>query len=125
THGAAADDGQRGVDVDAAGARGEEEPAFEVLQVVDGERVEPLAVDGEDPLRQEPGVEGEQTARVLRRGIDVTLLVTDDERVSIENVDLTDGHRSWSFLVFRPEAAFVFRPAAAWAAAVRAAAADA
>ena len=52
---------QLGVDVDGAGAGDQEEPGLEVLQVVDGQRVEPLAVDGEHPLRQEPGVE--RTAR--------------------------------------------------------------
>ena len=62
--GALADHRQLGVDVDGAGARDEEEARLEVLQVVDRERVEPLAVDGEHPLRQEARVEREEAGRV-------------------------------------------------------------
>ena len=68
---ALADHRQLGVDVDGAGARHEEEPGLEVLQVVDRQRVEPLAVDGEHPPGEEPGVEGEQPGRIGRRRLDV------------------------------------------------------
>ena len=47
--GALADHRQLGVDVDGAGARHEEEPGLEVLQVVGRQRVQPLAVDGQHP----------------------------------------------------------------------------
>ena len=46
---AAADHGQLGVDVDGAGARDEEEAGFEVLEIVDRERVQPLPVHASAP----------------------------------------------------------------------------
>ena len=85
---------QRRVDVDGAGAGRQEEPGLEVLQIVDGEWVEPLPVDRQNPLRQEAGVEREQTGRVLGRGVDVTPPVADHEGVPIENAHLTSGHRA-------------------------------
>ena len=61
--GAPADHRQLRVDVHRAGARHEEEARLEVLQVVDRERVHPLAVDRQHPLRQEPRVEREEAGR--------------------------------------------------------------
>ena len=86
------DDRQVGIHIDGAGTRHEEEAGFEVLQLVDRQGVESLVVDREYPLGQEPGVEGEQTRGVGERGLDVTAPVTDDERVSVE--DLDDVRRS-------------------------------
>ena len=61
-----ADHRQLRVDVDRPGARHEEEARLEVLEVVGRERVQPLAVDGEHPAREEAGVEREQPGRVGR-----------------------------------------------------------
>ena len=66
-----ADHRQRRVHVDAPDPGDEEEPGLEVLQVVGRQRGETLAVHGEHPLRQEPGVEREQPGRVGRRRLDV------------------------------------------------------
>jgi hypothetical protein len=52
-----ADDRERGVDVDRAATRHQEEPGLEVLQVVGRQGGQSLAVDCQDPLGQEPGVE--------------------------------------------------------------------
>ena len=87
-HGALADHRELGVDVDGAGARHQEEPGLEVLQVVHRQRVEPLAVDGEHPLGEEPRVEREQAGRIGQRGLDVAGLVADDEGVAVEDLDL-------------------------------------
>ena len=87
-HGALADDRCLRVDVDGPGARHQEEPGLEVLQVVDGQGVEALPVDGEHPARQEPGVEGEQPGRIGQRGFDVAAVVTHDERVAVEDLDV-------------------------------------
>ena len=65
-HGPLADDRQLGVDVHRAGAGNKEEARLEVLQVVDRERVELLAVDRQHPTRQEAGVEGEEAGRFGR-----------------------------------------------------------
>ena len=75
------------VDVDGAGAGDQEEPGLEVLEVVGGERVEPLAVDREHPPGEEAGVEGEQARRIGRRRLDVAPRVADDERVAVEDPD--------------------------------------
>ena len=69
--GALADHRELGVDVDGAGAGHQEEAGLEVLQVVDRQGVEPLAVDREHPLREEARVEGEQAGRVGHRRFDV------------------------------------------------------
>src|SRR5690606_20870331 len=80
------------VDVLRGGAGHEEEPRLVVLQVVYGQRLEPLAVDGQDPGRQEPCVEGEQPGRGGRRGLDVAAVVADHERVTGEDVDHPVAH---------------------------------
>ena len=54
---ARADHRELGIDVHGAGAGHEEEARLEVLEIVGGERVQALAVDGQHPLRQEPRVE--------------------------------------------------------------------
>ena len=91
-HRAMADHRQLGVDVDRPGSGHEEEPRQEVLQVVDGQRVEPLAVDRQLPLRQEAGVEREQAGGIRRRGVDVALPVADDERVAVQDLDQLIAH---------------------------------
>ena len=83
-----ADDRRLGVDVDGPGARHQEEPGLEVLQVVHRQRVEPLAVDREHPPGEEPRVEREQAGRIGRRRLDVAGFVADDERVAVEDLDL-------------------------------------
>ena len=68
---ALADHRQLRVDVDRAGPGNEEEARLEVLQIVDGERVEPLAVHGQHPFREEARVEREEAGRVGERRLDV------------------------------------------------------
>jgi hypothetical protein len=52
-----ANHGQLRVDIDRSGARDEEEAGLEVLEVVDGQRIETLAVDSQHPGREEAVVE--------------------------------------------------------------------
>ncbi len=85
--GAPPDHGQLGIDVDRPRARNEEEARLEVLQVVDRERIEPLAVHCQDPRREEAVVEREETGRVGERCLDVAARVADDEGVAVENLD--------------------------------------
>ena len=87
-----ADHGQLRVDVDGAGPRHQEEPGLEVLQVVDGERVEALAVHGEHPGREEAGVEREQARRIGERRLDVAAGVAHDEGVPVEDLDDAVAH---------------------------------
>ena len=89
---ALADHRELRVDVDGAGAGHEEEARLEVLQVVDRERVEPLTVHRQHPLREEAGVEGEEAGRVAERRLDVAARVADDERVAVEDLDETVVH---------------------------------
>ena len=86
-HGALPDHRELRVDVDGSGPGDEEEAGLEVLEVVDRERVQPLAVHGEDPAREEAGVEGEEPGRIGERRLDVAALVADDERVAVEDLD--------------------------------------
>ena len=88
-----ADDRQLGVDVDRPGPGHEEEARLEVLEVVDRQRVEPLAVDRQHPARQEPRVEREESRRLGGRCLDVAALVADDERVAVEDPDDLASHR--------------------------------
>ena len=80
------------VDVDRSGSRNEEEAGFEVLQVVRGECVQPIAVHGEDPLREEARIEREEAGRVGERRLDVSIVVADDERVPVEDLDQLAAH---------------------------------
>ena len=91
-HGPLADHRQLGVDVDGARARDEEEARLEVLQVVGGERVQALAVDGEHPHREEARVEREQPGGVGERGLDVAPRVADHERIALEDLDEIVAH---------------------------------
>ena len=61
---ASPDDRELRVDVHRPRSRHEEEAGLEVLQVVDRERVQALAVDRQDPAREEARVVGEETGRV-------------------------------------------------------------
>ena len=90
--GALADDRELGVDVDGARARHQEEAGLEVLQIVDREGVEPLAVDGEHPLRQESRVEREQSGGIGERRFDVAGAVADHEGIAVQDLDLR-AHR--------------------------------
>jgi hypothetical protein len=94
-----ADHGQLRVDVHGAGPRHQEEPGLEVLQVVDGERVEALAVHGEHPGRQESGIEGEQARRIGERCLDVTARIAHDESVPVEDLDDPVAHDRPPFAV--------------------------
>ena len=80
------DDRQLGVDVHGPRAGHEEEARLEVLQVVHREGVEALAVDRQDPAREEPGVEREQPRRIGQRGLDVAAVVADHEGVAVEDL---------------------------------------
>src|SRR5262249_10846210 len=82
---ALADDRQLGVDVDRARPGHEEEARLEVLQVVDRERIQALAVDREHPAREEARVEREETRRVGERRLHVAVRVADADRVAIED----------------------------------------
>ncbi len=93
TDGALADDRELRIDVHRSRGGNEEEPHFEVLQVVSGEGGEPHVVHRQDPRREEPRVVGEQTRGIGRRCLDVTALIADDERVAIEDPDHGLGHR--------------------------------
>lgn len=64
-HGPPPDHREISVDVDGACARDEEELRLEVLEVVDRQRREPFAGQGQDPPREEPGVE-RRNVRMLR-----------------------------------------------------------
>ncbi len=86
------DDRELRVDVDGPGAGHEEEAGLEVLQVVDGERVETFAVHREDPLREEARIEGEEAGGIGHRRLDVSALVADDERVAVEDLDEVVAH---------------------------------
>src|SRR5262245_31906655 len=81
------------VDVDRPYPWDEEEARLEVLQVVDRERVQPFAVDGQDPLREEARVIREQARGVGQRRLDVAAVVADDERVAVEHLDELVAHR--------------------------------
>ncbi len=52
------------VDVDRSGSRDEEEARLEVIEIVDGERIQPLTVHGQHPLGEEARVEGEEARRI-------------------------------------------------------------
>jgi len=91
-HGALADHRQLGVDVDGAGARDEEEARLEVLQVVGGECVEALAVDGQHPRREKARVEREQPGGIGKRGLDIAPRVAHHERVALEDLDQVVAH---------------------------------
>ena len=105
-----ADDRQLGVDVDRPGPGHEEEARLEVLEVVDRQRVESLAVDRQHPARDEPHVEREESRRFGRRCLDVTALVTDDERVAVEDPDDLASHRQPLRLPTVRADDFIFRP---------------
>ena len=97
---APADHRQLRVDVHRARTRYEEEARLEVLQVVDRERIQPLAVHGQDPSGEEAGVEREQAGRIGERRLDVAARVADHERVAVEDRDEIVAHapflrRSW------------------------------
>ena len=85
--GALPDDGELRVDVDGSRPRHEEEPRLEVLEVVDGKRVQALAVHGEHPAREEARVEREEPRRIGERRLDVAARVAHDERVPVEDLD--------------------------------------
>ena len=89
--GAPANHGQLRVDVDGARPGHEKEAGLEVLEVVDRERVEPLAVHRQHPGREEASVEREESGGIDRRCLDVPAIVADDERVAVEDLDL--AHR--------------------------------
>jgi hypothetical protein len=89
---APADHRELRVDVHRAGAGDQEEPRLEVVEIVDGQRTEPLAVDREYPGRDVPGVEREETGRVGGRRVDVTTRVADHERVPLQDLDKAIGH---------------------------------
>jgi hypothetical protein len=84
---ASPDDGELRVDVHRPGSRYEEEAGLEILQVVDRERVQALAVDRQDPAREEARVVGEEAGRIGQRGLDVTPRVGHDEGVAVEDLD--------------------------------------
>ena len=108
--GALADDRQLGVDVDRAGARDEEEARLEVLQVVDRQRVELLAVDRQDPGRQEPRVEREQ-ARSARSAAPRCRRVRRRRRTCCRRGSGSSaGHRQPLRLPTVRADAFIFRP---------------
>ena len=67
--------------------RDEEEPGLEILDVVGGERAEPLTVDAQRPFRQEPGIEREEPGRDGRRRVDVAVVLADHESVAVEKPD--------------------------------------
>ena len=90
---AAPDHRELRVDVDRPRAGHEEEAGLEVLEVVDRERVQPLAVDGQHPLRQEAGVEREQAGRDRSATPRCRRVVADDERVAVEDLDEAVAHR--------------------------------
>src|SRR5262249_18849379 len=87
-----ADDRQLGVDVDRPGAGDQEKPGLEVVEIIHGERAQPTAVHGQCPLGQEAGVVREEPGRVGEGRVDVTALVADHERVSVQNLDETIAH---------------------------------
>src|SRR5262249_61203526 len=64
----------------------EENRGSEVREAGGRGRVGPLPVDGQDPLREKAGVEGEQARRVGRRSDDVAPPVADDEGVAVEDL---------------------------------------
>ena len=80
------------VDVNRAGPGHEEELALEVLDVVDRQGVEAIAVDAQYPLRQEARVEREEARRIRQRGFDVAALVAHDEGVAVEDLHQVIGH---------------------------------
>ena len=83
------------VDVVRGHAGHQEEPGLVVLQVVVGQDVEPLAVDGEHPLRQVARVEREETRRLVRGGLDVAAVLADHERVAVQDADgVLPGHQA-------------------------------
>jgi hypothetical protein len=89
-------EGEVGIDVNRAGPGDEEELGGEVIEVVPGERLQPLIVDGQVPAREETRVPGEQATRVSRRGLDVAGQVANDEGVAFEDAHrlLSHCHRS-------------------------------
>ncbi len=91
-----AHDGEVGIDVNRAGPGDEEELGGEVIEVISGERLQRLVVDGQDPPREEARVPGEQAVRVSRRGLDVAGQVADNEGVAFEDAHrlLSHCHRS-------------------------------
>jgi hypothetical protein len=89
---ALADHRELRVDVDRSRAWNEEEACLEVLQVVDRQRTEPLAVDRENPLGQEARVEREEPRRIGERRLDVPGLVAHDERVAVEDLHDAVAH---------------------------------
>ena len=86
--GALADDRLLRVDVHGARPGNEEEARLEVLEVIRRQRVESLAVDRQDPGREEPRVEREQAGRVGRGRFDVAAYVAHDEGVAVEDADV-------------------------------------
>ena len=89
---APADHRQLRVDVHRARTRYEEEARLEVLEVVDRERIQLLAVHGQDPPGEEAGVEREQAGRIGERRLDVAARVTDHKRVAVEDRDEIVAH---------------------------------
>src|SRR5215469_14440884 len=87
-----ADNGEVGVDVDRTCSWNQEELGGKVLKVIGRERVRLLTVHGEEPFRQETCVVGEQAGGIGRGGINVTIPITDDKRVSIEDAYGVGGH---------------------------------
>src|SRR6185503_18531052 len=90
--GAAPDHRQLRVDVDRPGAGDEKEARLEVLEVVDRQRIHPLAVDRQDPLREEARVVREEAGRIGERRLDVSARVADHERVAVEDLDAAVAH---------------------------------
>src|SRR5512132_1425479 len=84
---------QLGVDIDRAGPRHQEKARLEVLQVVDRQRREPLAIDRQHPPGQKARVEREQPGRVSEGGLDVAALIAHHKGIAIEDPDLGVGHR--------------------------------
>src|SRR5687767_7405201 len=67
------------------------------MQVVGGEDIESLAVDGEHPSGQEAGIEREQTSWIGHRRLDVAAPIAHDEGVAID--DLHEVRRHGRLLV--------------------------